>query len=70
MGLYGLLAGLFTASKVHNAIDKNHDDSFIEDAFETEVSIGAGNIVGDVVDTLLGDDDEDRDEDDSDDFDI
>jgi hypothetical protein len=68
MGLFGALAGLFTASKVHDAIDKDHDDSFIEDAFETEVSRGAGGIVGDVVDSLLGDDDREEDEDSDDDY--
>ena len=66
MGLFGAIAGLFTASKVHDKIDQDHDDSFIEDSFEVGVSNVAGSIVGDLVDDLF--DDSDDDDDDDDDF--
>jgi hypothetical protein len=62
MGLFGFITGLFTASKVHEAIDKDHDDSFIEDAFETDISRSAGDLVGGIVDSLFDFDDEDDDE--------
>lgn len=63
MGLFGLVAGLFTASKVH---DKIHDDDqgIGADMLDMGISAVAGGIVKDVVDEIF-DEDEDDDEDDS-----
>ena len=58
MGLFGSLVGLFASSKIHDSIDDNHDDSFLEDAFEVGVSSVGGKVVKDVVDDLFDWDDE------------
>lgn len=65
MSIFGAIAGLFTASKIHDSIDKYPNDGFLEDSVEVEVSSIGGSIVGGVLDTLLGsDDDDDHDDDD------
>lgn len=68
MGLFGFVAGLFAANKIHDKIDENKDDSFLEDAFETDISRAGGSVVEGIVDTLLGESSDDEDEDDEDDY--
>lgn len=53
MSWLGAIFGLGVATKVHEKIDQDHDDSFIEDAFEVGVASTVGKIAGDILDDVL-----------------
>lgn len=60
MGLFGIFAGLFAASKVHDNLSDGNE-GLGGDLFDMGISMGVGGVVKDVVDEIL-EQDEDEDE--------